>query len=186
MRLQKISLFVLLTFLFGSIASPQSLVELSKKEKERREKVKQKKSIVITNADLNRMKTKPAVDNQIVPPTLEELVQSLERILEGGEEVAQKLPEAAPENTATTEEPTIAVLEENWKKAEEYASLLALKIRALLQEFYSMDDMTDKASIQKQLSETSQKLEQAQKDTEKAKKEYDQAMAQMIKKKRSI
>ncbi|GAF97333.1 unnamed protein product, partial [marine sediment metagenome] len=42
----------------------QSLVELAKKEKERREKLKGKKTIVVTNYDLKKVKKKPAVSTR--------------------------------------------------------------------------------------------------------------------------
>jgi hypothetical protein len=47
------------------LVSGQSLVELSKQEKERREKLKGKSSIVITNAELAKVRKKPAIVNAV-------------------------------------------------------------------------------------------------------------------------
>ena len=55
-----IAVFSLPLFLSSFLLS-QSLVELAKKEKERREKLKGKKTIVVTNYDLKKVKKKPAV-----------------------------------------------------------------------------------------------------------------------------
>jgi aspartate oxidase len=54
-------------------------------------------------------------------------------------------------------------------------ALLTLKMNALWQEFYSMDDMTPRDHIQRQISETYLKLQKAQIDAEQAKKEMEEA-----------
>ena len=54
--------FVLLPLLLVSFLSSQSVTELSKKEKERRAAVKGKPASVVTNADLAKVKRKPAVE----------------------------------------------------------------------------------------------------------------------------
>jgi hypothetical protein len=186
MGFKKLFLVLLLPLFFASFVLPQSLVELSKKEKARRAKIKAEKRTVVTNAVLAKMKAKPAVANQTLPFPEEQIAPSLK----SGEHQQDKDQDASAkvksEDTNPVDEPTIEELEQTWKKAEEYASLLSLKMRALLQEFYSMDDMASKENIKKQMSETSQKLEKAQEDADKAKKEYDLAIARIKKKKRFI
>jgi hypothetical protein len=172
---------VILIFLF-SWASPQSLVELAKIEKERRAKIAQKKTTVITNADLLKKKRNPALESLTnetivsVPP---------DSITNEEPEVAQS-EENDAKNTNESDEVLVAKLEESWNKSEEYASLLSLNIRGLLQEFYSTGDMKLKEDIQRQMNEISQQLEKAKKDAEKAKEEYDLAKAALEKKKQSL
>jgi hypothetical protein len=59
--------FVILFLLPAALLLSQSLVEVSKKEQERREKLKGKNVKVITNADLKSVKRTPAVTTQAEP-----------------------------------------------------------------------------------------------------------------------
>jgi hypothetical protein len=62
-------LFLLfISFLCSALLFSQSLVEVSKKEKERREQLKGKNVKVITNADLKQMAKKPAVATPALEP----------------------------------------------------------------------------------------------------------------------
>ena len=54
--------------------------------------------------------------------------------------------------------------ESRWQKAKEYADLLELKLNALWQEFYSMDDMTSRDKIQQEISATFEKYTQARQE----------------------
>ncbi|MCP2605249.1 hypothetical protein NLC29_03750, partial [Candidatus Aminicenantes bacterium AH-873-B07] len=63
--------------------------------------------------------------------------------------------------------------EQRWKKAKEYVELLTLKMNGLWQEFYSMDDMTSRDKIQREISETYQKLLRAQQEEARTKKELE-------------
>ena len=68
MKIRKIAALVFFPLLIVSFLHSQSVVELAKKEKERRAALKGKKSPVITNIDLLKVKKKPAVE--IVDPSL--------------------------------------------------------------------------------------------------------------------
>ena len=68
--------------------------------------------------------------------------------------------------------------QDKWEKANELVGLLSLKMNALWQEFYSLDDMTDRSSIQRQISETYLRLQKAQQDAEKSKQELDNSRTQ--------
>ncbi len=177
----KKTLITIFMFLFcASLLSAQSLFELSQREKERRAKLKGKRAPVVTNADLRRVIRTPGVI--IVPPSPPEAeVQAVgEEPVEAEQQSAAQ--EAAPPETEQLPEETeesqagpdiLAALETKWKKAIEHRELLNIKMNALWQEFNSMDDMTPREDIQKEMAETSKLLEQAQKDEEKAKREYD-------------
>jgi hypothetical protein len=180
---KKFIITIFLPLLLTSLLLSQSLAELSKKEKERRESLKGKKVVVITNADLTKGARKPALNT---PPL-------------------KSLPETAPEETIYTPPPGPekglppspspeelnpppqdefkTELESRWAKAKEYADLLETKMAALWQEFYSMDDMTSRDSIQREISETFTKLEKAREEEAKAKDELDQYLASIRKEK---
>ena len=180
MRLKKLFLSTsLILICLSSWVSPQSLVELSKKEKERRAKVKQKKILVITNFDLIKIKRNPSVELRANAAKVRAQTDSASNTEDKDTESA----ESKAENADQIDDAAVARLEESWNKSEEYTFLIALRIRALLQEFYSTGNTTLKEDIQRQMNTVSQQLEKAKKDTEKAKEEYDLAKAALEKKK---
>ncbi len=172
----------LILFCLSSWAAPQSLVELSKKEKERRAKITQKKNAVTTNADLIKKKRTPALVTKPVIKKVETKTDSETKI----EDEAAESEESKKENKDQIDAAAVILLEESWNKSEEYASLLALKIRALLQEFYETGDLRLKEDLQRQMNALSQQLEIANKDKEKAKEKYDLAKAALENKKPSL
>lgn len=158
---------------FTSSVSAQSLVELANKEQLRRENVKGKKSLVITNADLERSKLKPALSPSPAEIKAEEIKPET---LQEGTQPEPATPQESPAELSKAQA-SLESLEEKWKRAEEYLELLTLKMNALWLEFYSMGSMTSKDSIQQQIFETNIKLEKARLDAEQAKKDYEQALA---------
>jgi hypothetical protein len=137
-----------------SFALPQSLVELAAKEKARRARLENEKSIVLTNADLKKITASSAV-NAVKAPEVES---------PSAERNAEKSPPAAPaprinvtvsqkQNTNQADKQDLSD-EGELKKTEEIAAILTLKLRSLWQEFYSMDDMTPRHLIQQEISRT--------------------------------
>lgn len=61
MTLKKITIVSFVVFLSSSLLLSQSLVDLAKKEKERRERLTRKSSIIVTNNDLKRIFRKEAL-----------------------------------------------------------------------------------------------------------------------------
>lgn len=174
-------LIVLLTFFFStSFLLSQSLVDIAKKEKERRVKLKGKKGIVVTNADLHRVKKKTAVS--IIRPLVSEL-ETEPGTKPAGEPSPRK--EKSPKSQAEEEKifkEQKAALEEKWNKAKELVSLYITKMNSLWQEFYSLDDMTSREKIQIEINDTNLKLEKAREDEAKAKEELDKFITQARKK----
>lgn len=164
------SIFLLLTCTF--LLSAQSLVDVAKKEKERRAKLKGKKSIVVTNSILKKKKIEPAISVQILESPIQE-IPSVSQI--PNKRSLDNVSNQAPSEKDQTSFFDIKDLERQWEEANEYVALLTLKMNALWQEFYSMDDMTPRDHIQRQISETYLKLQKAQIDAEQAKKEMDEA-----------
>jgi len=143
------SLMLLVSFLCS-----QSVVELAKKEKERRAKIKGKKAVVVTNTDLRNLKRGPAIS--IIEPAFDEDTLSLPT-----EEI----------EPVDTEEQTR--LEANWNRANERASLLTLRMNELQQRFFSFENLYDRAEMQREIVETFQKLQEAKQNAETAKRELD-------------
>lgn len=180
MRPQKVIIgFLSLLSLSSSLLFSQSLVELSKIEKERRERLINRKVTVITNATLRNLKKRPALT--VTRPAVfgEELPQET---APPEEPTPEKTELSGIEGTEGVDiEKTVAVLEEKWNAAKEMVVLLTTRINGLWQEFYSMDDMSDRGNIQKEISETAQKLEKVQQDEVKTKEELDKWRSQIKK-----
>jgi len=179
---KKFIITIFLPLLLTSLLLPQSLAELSKKEKERRESLKGKKVVVITNADITKGARKPALDTPPLEslPTTEAPPEETYTLPPGPEEGLPPSPSPEELNPPPQDE-FKTELESRWAKAKEYADLLETKMAALWQEFYSMDDMTSRDSIQREISDTFIKLEKAREEEARAKDELDQYLASIRK-----
>ncbi len=184
MKLNTIKVGIPLFLILSSFLFSQSLAEIAKKEKERREKLKGKKTVVITNADLGKVKRKSALTTDraaapVTPATPPDKSSGMDTAEPTGESAVPPAKKAAtPEQT----EPSFEEYQVRYFKAREYTQLLTVKLRGLWQEFYSMDDMTDRSTIQKQIAETSQQIQEAQKAEAIAKKEAEIAQSRARKK----
>jgi len=166
---------MIMVFFCAGILSSQSLSELSKKEKERRAKLKGKKIIVLTAAAARNSRRQSAI---IIAKTPDSKVgttstgQDEEKPSSKTKKIIPKTREQDSNQKKKKAEDS-QQLEDKWKKAEEYVQLLTLKMNALWQEFYSMDDMRSRGEIQRQISQTYEKLQKAQEDEKKLKTELD-------------
>ena len=180
--MKKALFFVVLPLFLVSILSAQSLAELSKKEKERRDSLKGKQAILITNADLGKTKKKAGIETPPPPPpatTESQADPEAEQPSEG-----EPNPEAMSQSAESGETREMAdgyrvSLETRYAQAKEYADLLELKMAALWQEFYSMDDMTSRDTIQQEIALTFDKLGKAREDENTVKKELDDYIARV-------
>ncbi len=162
-----------LPVLLSSFLFSQSLAEIAQKERERRASLKGKKAVVVTNADLAKLKKKPALE----VPAAQMATESEE---EKPAEPAVPAAAESPNLTLTGEQPaesttqaSLADLQARWERAREYVELLTLKMGSLWQEFYGLDGMTSREAIQLAISETFIKLEKAQEDEAKARRELE-------------
>lgn len=171
MRLKKIASAGILSLLLCSLLFPQSLAELAKKEKERREKFKEKKSVLVTNADLAKIKKRAAI---LVPQSTGVRGERAEISSPARKSPPEKSPQPKTEEADKIESQTASSdLEERWRKAKEYGELLTLKINALWQEFYSLDDSTSQERLLREIDKATAILQKAQEDEEKIKKELE-------------
>lgn len=154
----------LCTFLFS-----QSLSELAKKERERRNRLQGKKSILVTNATLTRLKKKPAI---LVSPSATPEKNPLS-ITPKRKSPRQISPKARGEEADKREtQDARSNLEEQLTRAKDYVELLSLRINALWQEYYSLDDRTSQEKILRKINEAALDLEKAREEEEKISKEF--------------
>ncbi len=180
MRLKKFIVGVSLPLFLSSFLFSQNLVELAKKERERRAMLKGKKFAVVTNADLGKLRKRPALSISrfeaagatSVPADMSSVRDQAEPV-ESGDISSPGTQQGSNIDQRQPGQPSIEELEAKYYQAREYTELLTIKLRGLWQEYYSMDDMTDRNSIQKQIAETSLQIEKAQRDEALAKQEME-------------
>lgn len=173
MNSKKALAWIPLLFLLSSLVFSQSLVELAKKERERRAKHKGKKLVVVTNSSLKNLKRIATVS---VSRTKSSSQKSPRKIVPSRSSSSTRAQSARSMEKEKERFKTFKKeLEAKWNKAKEYVALLTLKMNALWQEYYSMDDMTPREKIQQEISATYLKLQKAQQEEAKAKKEFEDA-----------
>ncbi len=170
MAFKKIIISFSIPLFLSSFLLSQSLVELAKKEQERRQGLRNRRVNVVTNSDLKKMKRRPALAVSAPFLPTEEIPPE--------EPTPPGLP---PVEQFIDVDKTIANLEQKWNSQKEYISLLTTRMNGLWQEFYSMDDMSDRERILKEITETSQKLEQAEQDEVKMREALDKFRSQVKK-----
>lgn len=153
--MKKIITIIFSLILFSNLLFSQSLLELAEKEKARRAKLKGKKAVVVTNADLKNLKRRPALTVIKAP------------LIEG------RLPVYPIEKIKREDLEDQKRLEGQWKMANESADLLTLRMNELQQRFFSFENLYDRAEMQREIAETYQKLQQAQQEAKIAKRELD-------------
>lgn len=187
MNLKKSCGLACLSALLVSFLSAQSVTDLAKKEKERRAAVKNKPATIVTNADLEKVKKKPAVQVAEQEKTGAE-GQAAE---EAGQPGTQPATTQAAETKAPQQPPPVdraAMAEKDFKarlndlatklqQAQEMIDLLTLKMNSLWQEFYNLSDVKSREYTQFQISETYDKLTKAEAEAARAKKELDDFLA---------
>ncbi len=185
MKLKKIIIGISLPLFLSSILFSQSIVEVARKERERRARLKGLKAVVVTNADLGKVRKRVALDtSKIVIPPSASAPPGRSSDVDTAEPAPSKAVQRKP--NIDTQEPgqsSVEQAEAKYYKAREYTQLLTVKLRGLWQEFYSMDDTSDRGGIQKQIAETSLQIEKAQKDEAVAKKEMEDAQRRVRRKK---
>lgn len=174
--------FVVLPLVFASFLLSQSVTDLAKKEKERRAAVKGKPTSVVTNADLAKVKRKPAVEVAETDKTAADTQAAGETAAPAQKPAEQPPPEQQPaaDQAAISEKDFKARLSElatKAQQAQEMIDLLTLKINSLWQEFYNMSDVKSREYTKFQISETYDKLTKTEAEAIKAKKDIDDFMA---------
>jgi hypothetical protein len=157
MRSKKIILWMLVPFLWVSMLYSQDLVELAKKEKARRAKIEAKKTVVVTNSDLKRVKTGSVVQAKAVRPPAAPATSAS----------PAGAPAETAENIDQAEGPPEVSLEEKWRRADTNVRHLDMSLTRLGQQYYNARTSEEKERIQKQIDQTERELASARKETEK-------------------
>jgi len=182
--MKKLLILVAIIGLAASL-SAQSLTDLAKQEKARRDGLKSRRAVVITNAALLRIQKTPAV--QVRPTEAEAGIETTaegaatepETITDdsepanlpsgsGAPPVRRITPAVAPNGPLITGDPdrdradTGGSLDAQLKRAQDVVDLLTTKMASLRQQFEAQDAMVPGYVIQQQLDETNQKLVKAQ------------------------
>lgn len=178
-------LVIIAVFGFAAALGAQSLTDLAKMEKARRESLKGRRAVVITNVDLLRVQKVPAV--QVTPPESESgegVVgegQNVEPATVADEGDSASLPSGSGAPPSRRIMPSVApngplitgdvnrdqadgggTLDAQLKASKDLVDLLTTKMNALRQQFESQDAMVPGYVIQQQLDETNQRLLKAQ------------------------
>ena len=168
MRINKLTVALLLLSLSVGASFSQSLAELARKEKERREKLKGKRAKVVTNADLKKIKIRPAIEvrvSMLPEPNAPETLTSSS---------PQATPKQEPEEPAKTEKEERGALKERWEKAQEDVDLLSAQLSALWKQYRSAENMVPKEYLQQQISLTFLQLQKAQQEAAELKRQLDE------------
>jgi hypothetical protein len=185
--MRRVGVFFFLPFLLAGYLQSQSVAELSQKEKERRESLKGKKGIVITNGVLASSKKKAAVTVQEPAGTLLQGEEAAAPPATAGEqavgaEAQPAQPAAEQEFISETEFRALKSNYENaWKDSQRAVDDLTQRMNELWQSYYSMNDMTSRDLIQQRIAETYQALLKAQEDAVKYKGDFDAFIAKAVK-----
>jgi hypothetical protein len=182
---------LVLPLFLASFLQSQSLAELAKKEKERRAAMKGK-GTVITSADIAKVKKRPAVES--IPETAAAGEEGLagEAAVVTQQEGAPPAAGAQAAEAAATETPPddqadlaakdtqkkLTELTDLAKEKSELVELLNLKMNALYQEFYGLENLKSRELLQIQISDTYDKLLKAETESAKAQKDLEDFMAQ--------
>lgn len=207
---KKLTVTLCLALLLAGFLQAQSLADLAKREKERRAALKGR-ATTITSADIAKVKKRPAVETAAVeqaageelaaqtgeagaaaPPEGTAAVQAGAETVTGAEEAVAETaaadkpaeaapPEAAPAMAEKDVQARALELTKAVEDKQERVDLLTLKMNSLYQEFYSLDNLKSREMLQAQISDTYDKLLQAESDARKAEKELEDFLAQVKK-----
>ena len=196
---------VLGAFIFGFALSlqAQSLVDISRREKARRESLKGRMPVVITNKDLDAVRKAPAVSFPVSIEAAEGVLSSFS----GGHQASAGGPDRAPAppsggrriiprvapsgpslvgNDGSPAGVSAGDLESRLRAAREAVDLLTTKMNALRQKFYRNDDMTPLYIIERQIAETYDQIEQARKTESKLLEEIEKRKTADDRKRREL
>lgn len=142
---------------FAATLGAQSVAELARREKERRQSLGDRRAPIITNLDLLRSKKRPAID---VPPPVTDIDEFDD---EADLDEAKRIPPpAAPAGDVAAEPDTGPKLEDQLNQVRGIIDLLTTKIAALKQAYSSQENMVPNYVIEQQLDETLERLREAE------------------------
>lgn len=170
MKLRNLIAILMLLSMGAALSSSQNLVDLAKKEKARREKLKGKKVKIVTNADLIKMNIRPAVS---VRETIKAESDSAETSAPSSTETSplpkSEEPEIKPDQKSED-------LEKRWEIAKEKMNLLTSQLTALWQQYTSAGNTIPQEYLQQQISLTSLQLQKARQEEDELRRQLDEVV----------
>jgi hypothetical protein len=188
--MKKVLAVAVFLILAGSLYG-QSVAELSRREKARREGLKGNRARVVTNFDLAAVRKTPAIFSPSLDYSTDQNAPAV---------VAPEASVGTAQGTGDASEPVVMVptvvsdgptlygegaapgppttekdLESQIKASDELIELLTNKINVLLQEANNLNTMTPRDVIMQQIDEASQKLTKTQDDAAKLRSQLDAA-----------
>ncbi len=175
-------------FVLTACLEAQSVAELARLEKARREGLARRPIVVITNADLDNLRKTAAMG---APVTAPEPTPSVETTDEAGipaesepvpapsqpiriqPRVVRNGPALVDAKGSPISTSTVRNLEAGLRAVREKIDLLETKLTALQQRFYLNNDMTPQDLLQQEIDETFKKLEAARAEEAKLLEEQD-------------
>ncbi|OGD16706.1 MAG: hypothetical protein A2V76_02360 [Candidatus Aminicenantes bacterium RBG_16_63_14] len=158
----------------------QSVAELAKREKARREALRGRHAVVIKNADLLRVQKAPAVevtnpDEAVGEAALDEAqdVQPATAARRITPRVSADGPTIMGEGESVDLSSSEKTLDAQLKAATDLVDLLTTKMNALRQQYEYQDAMVPGYVIQQQIDETNQRLLKAQAQQARIQAEFD-------------
>jgi len=164
-------------FILAACLEAQSVAELARLEKARREGLARRPIAVITNADLEGLRKTAAMGAPIQAPEPQPSVETTDEAENSAESESIPAPSQPPiriqprvvrngpalvdAKGSPISASTAGNLEAGLRAVREKIDLLETKLTALQQRFYRNDDMTPQDLIQREIDETFQKLESA-------------------------
>ena len=179
-------LIVLAVIGFAASLGAQSVAELAKREKARRETLQGRHAVVVKNHDLLQVKKLPAVEVSTLAQEAGEVApaedQGGEPATVSGDEESAVMPSGSGAPSGRRITPRVAAagptlmgdgaardqstsggtLDAQLKASQELVDLLTTKMNALRQQYESQDAMIPGYVIQEQIAETNQRLVKAQ------------------------
>lgn len=166
--MKKALIFVAVIFLAAALGA-QSVADLAKREKARRESLKGRHAVVVKNADLMRIQKVAAVQVTNPDAAVSSDAEPANPPSGSGAPAGRRIvPRVSPDGPLITGDPDRdqtegrGTLEAQLKAAQDLVDLLTTKMNALRQQFEFQDAMVPGYIIQQQIDETNQRLVKAQ------------------------
>ena len=178
MSIRKTAILLMMPLVCAAFLSAQDLVELAKKEKARRAKHQENKTVVVTNQDLKKVQVKSGISSRNTKASEAELpittVRSSREQPSGEVEAGERGVRVtlAPGVDQAEGIPEIS-LEEKLRRADNQVGHLNLKLTQLGQLFYNAETTERRAQIQKQIDSTTRELEKATTEAERLRAELE-------------
>ena len=160
---------------FAASLGAQSLTELARREKVRRESFRGRHAVVITNQDLLLVKKVPAIEVTIPEGQAREALpaedqQAAAADIGGGGGLVTPPPGSEADAEPAETEPSVTdeipdsgePLEDQLKAVDKLVDELTIELNSLRQQFEAQNAMVPGGVIQQQIEETFQRLSQAQ------------------------